>query len=123
MSLLSNGYFPSEFIVTGIQNIPKLFIIYGIGFILISNFFSLLFYQGWKRSSELSLNSFEKTETVTAIAAWGICAITSILATVIAAATPLNIGVFSGFIYFTLPITIYFATRKIIKNNNQFIEN
>ncbi|MBC8256982.1 MAG: DUF1211 domain-containing protein [Candidatus Marinimicrobia bacterium] len=116
MSLFSNGFFPSEFVVSGLNDIPKLFIIYGIGFILISTLFSLLFYQGWNRADELSLNKFEKKETATAIAAWVICTLTGLIATGMAVFAPPHIGVFSGFIYSTLPITIYFVSRKILSD-------
>jgi len=119
MSIMSNGYFPSEFIVTGINDVPKLFIVYGVGFTLISVLFSFLFYQGWNRSEELCLNQFEKTGSLTGIVAWAICAVTGILAIIMAAAAPPYIGVFSGFIYSTLPLTIYFSTRKIMSNSNE----
>jgi len=115
ISLLSGGYFPSEFMVTGLIDVPKLFVIYGVGFTLISALFSFLFYLGWRRSNELSLNQFEKTETLTGIVAWAICAVTGFLATLMAAATPPHIGIFSGFIYSTLSITIYFSTRQIMR--------
>ena len=69
ISLLSGGYFPSEFMVTGLIDVPKLFVIYGVGFTLISALFSFLFYLGWRRSNELSLNQFEKAETLTGIVA------------------------------------------------------
>lgn len=115
MSLMSNGYFPSEFMVTGLIDVPKLYIVYGVGFTLISFLFSCLFYLGWKRSDELSLNQFEKTETLTGIVAWAICTVTGLLATLMAASTPPHIGVFSGFVYSTLPITIFISTRRINK--------
>ena len=115
ISLLSGGYFPSEFMVTGLIDVPKLFVIYGVGFTLISALFSFLFYLGWRRSNELSLNQFEKAETLTGIVAWAICAVTGFLATLMAAATPPHIGIFSGFIYSTLSITIYFSTRQIMR--------
>ena len=60
-------------------------------------------------------NQFEKTETLTGIVAWSICAVTGFLATLMAAATPPHIGIFSGFIYSTLSITIYFSTRQIMR--------
>jgi hypothetical protein len=105
--------------VTGLIDVPKLFVIYGVGFTLISALFSFLFYLGWRRSNELSLNQFEKTETLTGIVAWAICAVTGFLATLMAAATPPHIGIFSGFIYSTLSITIYFSTRQIMRRSKK----
>ena len=119
MSLMSNGYLPSEFMVAGFIDIPKLFIVYGVGFTLISFLFSFLFYLGWRRLDELLLNQFEKTETLTSIVAWGICAVTGLLASIMAITTPPHVGVFSGFIYSTLPITIYLSIRKLMTNSKE----
>ena len=115
MYLLSNGYFPSEFIVHHLDEVPNLFVIYGIGFTLISSLFSLLFYQGWINSEALSLNKQEIVDTRIGITAWAICSITGLIASMFAAITPSYIGVFGGFIYSTLPITIYFSTKRINK--------
>ena len=122
MSLLSNEYFPSEFIVSNFTEIPTLFVIYGIGFTLISTLFSLLFYQGLIRSDDLSLKHKEKTDTQAGITAWTICGVTGLIATIIAAVTPPHIGVFSGFVYSQLPITIYISTKRIYNNSQEQTE-
>ena len=113
MFLVSNGYLPSEFIVYHFDEVPTLFVIYGTGFTLIAFLFSLLFYQGLSNSHNLSLNQKEKTETVMAITAWAICCATGFIATIIAATTPTYIGVFSGFIYSTLPVSVFISSKII----------
>ncbi|SVB00303.1 uncharacterized protein METZ01_LOCUS153157 [marine metagenome] len=115
MSLLSSGYFPSEFIVHHLEEIPKLFVIYGFGFTFISALFSLLFYQGWIKSEILSLNKQEKVDTKIGITSWAICSITGLIAIFFSAVTPPYIGVFSGFIYSTLPMTVSFSIYRIKK--------
>ena len=95
MSFFSNGFFPSEFIISEISDIPILFIIYGIGFMIISTLFSILFYLGLK----------------------AVCATTGLIAIIIAASTSVYIGILSGWIYSTLPLSVYITSYLIYKKS------
>ena len=106
MNFLSGGFLPTEFLIADVREVPKLFVIYGIGFTIISSIFVLLYYHAWKKSDSLNLNNKEKVFTIENITAWSVCGITGLLASSIAAMTDPGIGIFSSFLYCTLPVTV-----------------
>lgn len=118
LALMSGDYFPSEFSITNMNDAAVLFIIYGAGFTAISSLFTLLFYRAYSHQEILNLSYVEKRDTVIVITVWGICGITALASTMMAALTAPHIAVFSGFVYCTLPMTIPLSMAYLSKRNH-----
>jgi uncharacterized membrane protein len=105
-SWISAGYFPSEFAIERGEELPKLFIFYGIGFGAITLCMSALFYYAFKQRDKIDLKPIEIIITKYEIASWLTLSLTALLSALFAFTMPLKIAVFSGFVYFILPIAM-----------------
>lgn len=113
---VSGGWFPSEFAVNSAEEIAGLFVIYGVGFAVISTVIALLYLHAARCSGALRLNALERLSTRNEICGWSIMAVTGILSTLFALLVPGDFKAFAGFVYFLLPIAmpinaIYFDRR------------
>lgn len=118
-SWVSGGWFPSEFMVESAGELLGLFQIYGIGTAVLAGLLAWLFIKarGWKKQLELSKT--EMLVTKSEIWSWLTIAVTGLVSALFAWLMPVEIAVYAGFIYASLPITmpaiaIYFS-RQIEK--------
>jgi hypothetical protein len=124
---ISGGYFPSEFVISSGNELPKLFIFYGLGFAAIAFSLGLLFYYAYKLRDSINLNNLEVIITKYEVSSWLALGITAITSTLFAIVMPLNIAVYAGFVYTTLPflmtgISFYYERKlrtEINRNKNE----
>ena len=103
---ISFGWFPSEFEINSARELATLFVVYGIGFALISAIIASLYWRALKRASQLGLNSLERIYTRSEISGWIIMAATGLLSALFAGLAPGNSRAFAGFVYFILLIAM-----------------
>lgn len=102
----SGGWLPSEFRLTQTAELINLFIIYGMGFAVLTVLMGLLYYRVKKLKKQLSLNRLEILITNQEIALWLILAATGFISGFFALIFPPPIAVYAGFVYFSLPISM-----------------
>lgn len=119
--IVTPEWLPSEFEVNSIEEVIGLFIIYGVGFAVLSAVLMLLYWRSLKCKEFLALNEFEVIYTKLGIGIWTIQFMTGVFSALSAWLLPSQIGVFSPYLYFILPIAtpicaVYY--RKQIKKLN-----
>jgi uncharacterized membrane protein len=102
----SGGWLPSEFAVTSIHEVTQLFVIYGIGFGALTLVIALLYRHALKNSHALLLNKHETLLTQRSLSIWLTQSVFGMLSAAFAGLMPATIGVYAGFVYFGLGITI-----------------
>ncbi|MED5329926.1 MAG: TMEM175 family protein [Planctomycetota bacterium] len=102
----SNGYFPTDFIVQDISEMPQLFVVYGLGFAAFAATLVLLNRRALKLSKTLRLNTAEILRTKEEVANWTVVFLTALLSAAYAWLMPLSLGIWAGFIYCSFPITL-----------------
>ncbi len=113
--VVAPGWFPAEFEATSQQDILGLFIIYGIGFAILSAVLMFLYLRSYQCKQALGLNHFEKIYTKMGIGIWAIQLFAGLASAGIAWMMPINIAMFSPFLYFLLPIAIPICVRYYSK--------
>lgn len=103
---ISSGWLPSEFHVSTMGELTGLFIIYGIGTMVLAGTLSLLYYHSLKKSEQLELNAAEKISTRYEIVHWLTLAATGLASALYAWLVPEPYSVLAGFVYSTLAITL-----------------
>ncbi len=91
--------------LTGMPDVNRMFVIYGIGFMAMSIAIILLNLHAWRRRNALALNAVERTETRVELGTWCILFAAGLLSTLIAAAFPDAMPV-AGWAYAPLGIVI-----------------
>ncbi len=112
---ISGGWLPSEFRISTIFELEGLFIIYGLGFFLLSGTLALLFKKALKSSDKLKLNEYEKIKTEEDFMTWLVQSVTALASAFFAWIMPPKIAVFAGFIYLTFPVTMPYVGLKYEK--------
>lgn len=103
---LSNGWFPSSFVLHTRTELIGLFAIYGVGLFAISGIISLLYFRSYLKRISLQLNEFEIHNTKLEVLSLSLVSITGLTAAVLALLLPENIALLSGFVYVSIPINI-----------------
>ena len=103
---ISQGFFPSEFVISNQNELITLFILYGLGFASISLILGLLDHTAKFYNYEEKLSSKEKLLTSLERTNWIILSLTALLSTLFALAMPTRLAVYAGFIYFILPVAM-----------------
>ena len=103
---ISQGFFPSEFVISSQNELITLFILYGLGFASISLILGLLYHTAKFYNYEEKLSSKEKLLTSLERTNWIILSLTALLSTLFALAMPTRLAVYAGFIYFILPVAM-----------------
>src|SRR5690606_39206911 len=69
---VTNGWVPANFVITGVGDIRRMFIIYGVAFITLSMCLLGLYLNAWRRREMLALDDHERRATAGEIAvlAW-----------------------------------------------------
>lgn len=123
---VSSGWLPSEFHVNTLGELTGLFIIYGLGTMVLAGTLSLLYYHSLRKSALLDLNAAEKMSTRYEIAHWLTLAVTGLVSALFAWLVPDPYSVLAGFVYSTLAVTLpVLGTRydKKIKKAAAYTEN
>jgi uncharacterized membrane protein len=105
LSFLTGGFLPSEFRLTGISELPGLFIIYGLGHFLLSGILALLHVRA-KAAEGLGLDAIERLRTDEEICGWLTMAFTGVVSALVAWIAPPRIGIWAGFVYTTLAVSM-----------------
>ena len=59
LAILSNGHLPTNFALTEAADLPRLFIIYGVGFAALTGLIALLYLRALRARERLALNELE----------------------------------------------------------------
>jgi Endosomal/lysosomal potassium channel TMEM175 len=98
--------------ITGVRDVNRMFLIYGIGFMSMTMTIVLLNRHAWRRRDDLELNEVERIETRTELGTWWILSIAGLLSTVIAAAFP-NALPIAGWAYAPLGLVMPLYRRRM----------
>jgi len=105
MAFVSRGRLPSTFIMQGTDDLTGLFVIYGIGFALQTAMLAALHVRV-ARVEGLRLDAVERLRTRHGVASHSVMAATGIASALLAGVAPDRLGVWAGFVYMTLPVTM-----------------
>jgi uncharacterized membrane protein len=105
MAFVSGGHLPSNFTMSALGDLPGLFVIYGLGFALQAALLALLYYRAL-REEQLRLSEIERLRTRHEITSHLVLATTGLASALVAAVLPPKLGVWAGFVYMTLNITM-----------------
>jgi len=94
-------WIPSEFEVNSAAEVLGLFIIYGIGFAILSAVLMLLYCRAYFCRQLLALNKHEEILPKQGIGIWAIQFFTGLISALSAWLLPAQVGMFAPFIYFT----------------------
>jgi uncharacterized membrane protein len=103
---ISNGFLPTNFVLTETNDLTGLFVIYGIGFFAMNTCMLLLFWRARSSAEELKLNTLERWITRSGIVNFGTLSLTGLLSFLWAWLAPGKLGIWAGFAYATLPISM-----------------
>jgi hypothetical protein len=102
----SGGWLPTEFTLTDAADLPVLFVVYGVGFAAQTGMIALLYGRALKVGEALGLDTLERLHTRHQIVHGAVLGGTGLASAVFALVTPASVGVWAGFWYMTLPITM-----------------
>ncbi len=103
---ISGGWFPSNITLLAGTDLPGLFVIYGIGFFALTACLAGLHLRALRVSKNLGLNERERVMTRGEILSFGVLATTGLVSALFAGIMPAKLGIWAGFTYSTLPITM-----------------
>ena len=103
---ISGGWLPSGFVLTDDADLPSLFVIYGVAFFALTALIALLYVRAIRAADDLALNRFERVKTREEIASFSVLAATGLVSSLWAGLLPIQWGVWAGFWYGTLPISM-----------------
>lgn len=114
--IVTPEWLPSEFAVNSLGEVIGLFIIYGVGFAVLSAVLMLLYWRALKCKDLLLLNEREVILTKLSRSIWMVQFLVGILTVFSAWLLPAELGVLSPYLYFILPIAtpfcaIYYSKR------------
>ncbi|KAA3656961.1 MAG: DUF1211 domain-containing protein [Calditrichaeota bacterium] len=119
---ISGGWLPTSFTITKGQQLLTIFIIYGIGYAALSMMILLLYRHALQLKDALELNALEHLQTRSEIVFYAIQAGTGIASVLIAWLAPPQIGVFAGFAYSTLAISLSFTATRFAKKEKMLLD-
>ncbi len=112
---LSGGWLPTEFVMSNPTDMLGIFVVYGVGFAIQTGMLGLLHWRVLKVTPELNLNEVEQLRTKQQIVQNLILGAIGIASAIWAIALPPQIGIYAGFIYMILPITMPILSSKYVK--------
>lgn len=122
-SWLSNGYLQSGFVIASFDELTKLFVFLGIGFIAVSIVFVLMYRYASNMKDQLGLTPGELHTSQTVTYMWMGAAMIGLLSIVLALTLPPAYVPFSGFAYSLLGIwTPYLRVKRSRSNPAQLSE-
>lgn len=117
---ISNGWLPSEFVLTDVNELLGLFVIYGIGFAAMSLTMVLLYTHVKSIKKVLFLSELEILIIQSEIKIWFTLMITGLTSALFAIVFPVRIAVWAGFVYTTLPVTMPLVAIKSANKIRRF---
>ena len=111
MAFASGGRLPSTFEMTSAADLTGLFVVYGLGFALQTAMLAAL-HQRAARTDGLHLNEVERLRTRHGLVANAVMAATGVASALAAGALPARLGVWAGFVYMTLIVTMPASARR-----------
>lgn len=106
MAFLSGGWLPTGFALRSAAELTGLFVIYGVGFALQTGLLAVLYLRALKAGAILRLDAVERLRTRQEIAMHGALALTGLVSALWAGLLPPWLGVWAGFVYCTLPLSM-----------------
>jgi uncharacterized membrane protein len=106
ISFMSGGFFPSEFKVSGYDELNGLFMIYGFGFTAMGSIIAMLYWHSQSTTESLCLNDIEKHTVKSERISWAVLSATGLVSALWAWLMPPWLGVWSGMWYVTLNISM-----------------
>lgn len=99
------------------DQVPQLFVVYGLGFLVIYGIFFLLYAHALSKKGHLQLSAAEVYDTRTQMYAQLLMAMIGLGAVVLALVLPLKAAVLSGMWYFVIPpvLWVFHARRAVIR--------
>ncbi len=112
---ISGGWLQSDFIVHSIREITGLFVVYGIGYFAMAGSIALLYGHAGTAAGALRLDAAERVMTEQQTVSWTVQAATGLASAAFAGLLPVNLGIWAGFVYCTLPVTMTWIARRYVK--------
>ncbi len=112
---ISGNWLPSEFILHRTNELPGLFVVYGLGFGAMSAVMALLYRRARTAADDLRLNVLELLLTGQQVTVWTVMAATGLASAAFAGLTPPGVGVWAGFVYCSLPVTMTLLANRYAK--------
>lgn len=103
---MSGGRLPSGFTIESARDMPGLFVVYGLGFATVIGLIGLLHVRSLKMRERLVLDDVEVLLTRKEIFAALVVGGTALASAAFAGLLPTRLGIWAGFAYVTLPITM-----------------
>jgi uncharacterized membrane protein len=103
---MTGGLLPAEFTVNTANELLGLFAVYGFGSAALAAALALLYARARSAADSLKLNALERVRTKEDIIVWSVIACTGLTSACFALLMPPRIGVYAGFIYFSLPVAM-----------------
>lgn len=104
----SGGWLPTEFVMTDPRDMLGIFVVYGAGFAAQTGMLVLLHLRVLSVGATLNLNGVERLRTKQEIVQNLVLGVTGVTSAVWAVALPPQVGMYAGFLYITLPLTMPF---------------
>ena len=105
MAFASGGRLPSAFVMETPADLTGLFVVYGLGFALQTAMLAALHLLA-ARADGLRLDAVERLSTRHGVVANGVMAATGVASALAAALLPTHLGIWAGFVYPTLIVTM-----------------
>jgi uncharacterized membrane protein len=112
---LSNGALPAGGFSFRAADLPTLFVIYGIGFFALTGLISLLYVRALRAANQLLLDERERVLTRSDVVSFSVMAATGLASALAAGLLPSHLGIWAGFFYATLPITMPIVAIRYAK--------
>lgn len=106
-SSLTGGYFPANFAITRLADIPMLFVTFGVAFGSLGTVMALLYRHAWRLRASIGLAAREQVELRMAMRHWSLIPLVALLSILLALVIPVAgssgwlLGL-PGFVYFLL---------------------
>lgn len=115
----TGGLFPSVFTLTSVRDLTGLFVVYGMGFAAQTAMIAALYLHALRAREQLGLSPIESLRTRQEVALNSVLAATGLASALAAALLPASIGVWSGFVYVTLPVTMSVTAVRYARRADQ----
>ncbi len=116
---ISAGWLPTSFVLQDIHDMTRLFVIYGLGFWALTSIIGLLYVQALREADDLELNSLEQLKTRKEIVIHFVLSMTGLLSSLWAGLLPLKWGIWAGFSYVTLWISMPLVSKIYAKKEKR----
>ncbi|HYE47204.1 MAG TPA: TMEM175 family protein [Caulobacter sp.] len=105
---MSGGRLPGSAMIQSLADLRTLYVIYGIGFALLSLLFVLLFRHTAKVGDRLGATPEGRADAADAAAAWGICGVSGLASALVAVVGPMRLTPYlPGLCYWLIPFAIW----------------